>query len=332
MYKFYLPERTVNEATSYYISVLKRSIEKTGEKVSVVNKVSEISRSDKVLTVTAKHLLLVHLRNRRQFVFNWWQGIGPEELELNYYGKRYVYILKRISRFFEKYAIKHSRFNFFVSEAMREHFSHQYGYYGQNYYIMPCFNQELDISVFSSEKYLFPSFVYAGSMSRWQAIDKMLILYSRIKQCIPGAKLTILSREEERAKSICQNYNIAAEIKFIPLDELNNELKHYKYGFIVRDDIVVNNVATPTKMNSYMANGIIPVYSDVVYDYRKSLCNLKYAIPFTTEEECVKKIMHIEQVGVDCESMKAEFSTVFSTYWCPEKYIEEISSIVSSWK
>ena len=52
------------------------------------------------------------------------------------------------------------------------------------------------------------------------------------------------------AKRKCEQYDVDVSIYSVPLSDLNNTLKQFKYGFIVRDDIAVNNVATPTKMNS----------------------------------------------------------------------------------
>ena len=48
---------------------------------------------------------------------------------------------------------------------------------------------------------------------------------------------------------------------------------------ITRKDIAINKVATPTKMSSYLANGIIPIFSDIIGDFNKVMGKLKYTVP-----------------------------------------------------
>ena len=191
------------------------------------------------------------------------------------------YFRKALWEFLERFALKHAEKIFFVSETMLGHYKRKYGYAKKNHFIMPCFNQELDLSCFTVDKYKSPSFVYAGSMSRWQCIDETLLLYKKIKQQFPQAALTLLTKEQEYAKQLCEKYHVTADIQFVPSSELQNKLKEYKYGFIVRDDITVNNVATPTKMNSYMAAGVIPVYSDVIGDFKSQFSDVLYTISLT---------------------------------------------------
>ena len=60
-----------------------------------------------------------------------------------------------------------------------------------------------------------------------------------IHALFPQATLTILTKEKEKAASLCHKYGVKAEIKFVPSSELQQVLGAYKYGFIVRDDIAV---------------------------------------------------------------------------------------------
>jgi hypothetical protein len=58
-------------------------------------------------------------------------------------------------------------------------------------------------------------------------------------------------------------------VKSVKPDYLNN--KAYPeaiLGFVLRDDIAVNNVACPTKISEYLRHGIIPiVYSENIGDF-----------------------------------------------------------------
>lgn len=162
-------------------------------------------------------------------------------------------------------------------------------------------------------------------MSRWQCIDETLLLYKKIKQQFPQAALTLLTKEQEYAKQLCEKYHVTADIQFVPSSELQNKLKEYKYGFIVRDDITVNNVATPTKMNSYMAAGVIPVYSDVIGDFKSQFSDVLYTISFHSAQECLDKIVELEKSPVCIDKIKKEYIGIFSDYYSTDKYLELLS-------
>ena len=59
------------------------------------------------------------------------------------------------------------------------------------------------------------------------------------------------------------------DIRGVKAEELANYYKKAHYGFVLRDDIPVNNVACPTKLVEYMNYGIIPiVLSDEIGDFK----------------------------------------------------------------
>ena len=325
MYKFFLQETDLNEATYYYVEIIRKALILSGEEVEYVSSLKQITPSDKVLTIQAKAFLLTWLRNPKQYLTIWFQGVVPEEAMCQFENSLSKYFRKALWEFLERFALKHAEKIFFVSETMLGHYKRKYGYAKKNHFIMPCFNQELDLSCFTVDKYKSPSFVYAGSMSRWQCIDETLLLYKKIKQQFPQAALTLLTKGQEYAKKLCEKYHVTADIQFVPSSELQNKLKEYKYGFIVRDDITVNNVATPTKMNSYMAAGVIPVYSDVIGDFKSQFSDVLYTISFHSAQECLDKIVELEKSPVCIDKIKKEYIGIFSDYYSTDKYLELLS-------
>lgn len=161
-------------------------------------------------------------------------------------------------------------------------------------------------------------------MSRWQCITETLELFKEIQYLLPKASLTLLTKEQEKAALLCRQYGVKADIRFVPREELQAVLTKYKYGFIVRNDMEVNRVATPTKMNSYMAADVIPVYSDVVLDFKDIFSGLKYAVPFKENKKCLSQILDIEHSGVDIGIIENEFKHIFSTYYSEDTYIDSL--------
>lgn len=324
MYKFLLQRDDLNEATSFYLDIIKRALLNIGENVEYVSSLKDITPLDKVLTIRAKTFFLVWLQNPKQYIANWYQGIVPEEIMCLFENSFSKYFRKYIWTVWERFALNHARKNIFVSKSMLEFYQKKYGYTKCNNFIMPCFNQVLDVSSFTEDKYKSPTFVYAGSLSRWQCIDETLSLFAKIKEILPQASITLLTKEQIRAQKLCEKHNVSAQIKFVPSTELNKELAKYKYGFLVRDDIAVNNVSTPTKMNSYMAAGVIPVYSNVIGDFQPIFKDLNNVISFKSTMECINKIMLMEKTKIHIDELRNEYKTIFDNYYSIDRYINQL--------
>ena len=324
MYTIFVEKQEMNDATSFYIGTIKSAIEKITDEVKVVSSIKEIGKNDIVIVVTIKTFFLVWLKNRKQTIYIWFQGILPEENLIMFKGfKKYFKFF--YNRILEKLALTYCKKIFFVSEAMHMHYKKVYGYKGSKHLIMPCFNQEISEECFKDEKYNNPSFVYAGNLAKWQCVDKTLELFKSIKANFPLATITLLTKEKEKALELAKEYGIRdITVKYVPYTELNTEMSKYKYGFLLREDNAVNNVATPTKMNSYMACGVIPVFSDVIGDFKYALSEVKYKISVSSFDDCINDLKEIENNGVNSTEILKEYKRVFATYYSKDFYIDKI--------
>lgn len=327
MYKFYLEEKDYFDATIFYTSIISDAILTTGGKTEYVDSLSKIEDGDIVFVINIWAAQKVWSTKKEIKVIVWFQGIAPEESVLS--SISFIDNIKSTIklRYFEYITLRKSRFNLFVSEKMVEHYKRIYNYNKNNYYIMPCFNQELDQPSFFDSKYNTPSFVYTGNLAAWQCFEPMVKLFSEIKNNLPSATLTIYTKEQEKAKNILSKYGIQAEIKYVPFQILSQEIRQYKYGFIIREDIEINRVATPTKMNSYLASGIIPVYTNVVGAFKEKLSNLHYAVPLDKKGNGLEKLYELEKIPIKAEDVLYEYNHVFCDYYNRTKYVNEISSL-----
>lgn len=329
MYTIFVEHHEKNDATSYYVEIIKSAIKRHTNDVKETSNINDVGRNDIVIVITVKTFFLVWSRNRKQKLFIWFQGVLPEENLMMFNGLK-KYFKYAYNRILEKLALHYSTKIFFVSESMHMHYKKVYGYKGNKHFIMPCFNQELEEQYFNNQKYLQPTFVYAGNLAKWQCIDKTLKLFSLIKQSIPDAKITFLTKEKDKAIKLAEQYDIYdLEVKYVPYTELNREMSKYKYGFLLRENTVVNNVATPTKMNSYLACGVIPIFSEVIGDFREVLKDIKYKIPVLTFEDCIKNLKEIENNRIESFEILKEYKKIFATYYSSEFYIYKIADFIN---
>ena len=289
--------------TDYYLNL----IEQACAEIEYCETAHIISSCFKLYKMSAKN----------KYIY-WIQGIAPEESFLRNHSKIRSFIISLI----EKRAIKKANFFLFVSDYMRVHLEKKYRIHfaEDSYYIMPCFNSKLDASSFKIDrKYSDNIFAYVGSMASWQCVDAILELYEKIETYgLKNCQLRIYTLDKEGALKKNKNHNIRNYIiDSVEPDKMNEALSDVKYGFMIREDIELNRVATPTKLSNYLSNGVIPIYSECLtsfHDYAKK-SGLKYVIE--EKEICKKKFKEFEDV--DGSRVLEEYMKVFSDYYS-EKY------------
>lgn len=286
---FYLPEKSLNDATIYYTELIKKAFNENNFEIkSFSNTNFKYNNSDFFFTIRVRDFINLYKKTRSKKIIMWFQGISPEEyLMINNYSfkSKFIYYIFSI---LERITLKISYFNFFVSNKMKEHYSEKYNQKIDNDCIIPCYNKHLNKEYFKSEIKKELSFVYAGSLYSWQCFEKTVQLYKEIERKDSKASLTILTKEIDEAKVILKKYKVKNyNVLYVSLDALDAELSKYQYGFLIRDNHPINNVSTPTKMNSYLAVGLIPIYTDVIYSFNENLNLLNFEIKFTFKQNIV---------------------------------------------
>ncbi|MGA8939805.1 MAG: hypothetical protein WB439_11645 [Acidobacteriaceae bacterium] len=324
----YAKPQDINDATFFYIQIIERAIRDLGLQLIRVDTIQNIPERADVFVIDCKRAVEVRLRRPRSKLWLWLQGIVPEEAELQLGSK----IRKWYWTTFERMSIPRAKCVFMVSHAMKDHYGRKYGYRNLPVFIMPCVNQRLDQALFAtSQKYSTPRFVYAGSMHRWQCIEEMLDSFALIRGRFPSASLTIYTAEQAAASRMIEARGLAGvDVTYCKPAELPLVLAGYKYGFILRHQHAVNAVATPTKVSSYMAAGVIPILTSAVTDFAERLADvdpivlLKSADP----QEVFAAICRMEARTLTPEMVFASYSKVFREYFDLDRYVSPMSSFL----
>lgn len=79
-YKIYVDERDVNDATSYYIAIIKETIKINGNSCEIVYSLDQVLLTDIVVVIKVTSAFRVYRRNLKQRLIVWLQGIQPEEM------------------------------------------------------------------------------------------------------------------------------------------------------------------------------------------------------------------------------------------------------------
>lgn len=187
-------------------------------------------------------------------------GAQPEESVL--YGD--IDGAKKISEK-ERIAVQKVDYMISVTHSMQEHMIRKYGsLIKAKFILMPIYENRFSRQQGLTVKQLINGcsiVIYAGGTQKWQMIPEMQSAMRNTKNnvffeiCVPapeefmkiwGSKTKLLSNMNVRSRSH---------------EDVMNLYDRCHYGFVLRDDIVVNNVACPTKLIEYIEHDIIPILS-----------------------------------------------------------------------
>jgi len=158
-----------------------------------------------------------------------------------------------------------------ASEAMMNHYREKYPWFTGETLVFPANSTGAEVHPddpevqkrirqqlgFTTEDVIF---IYSGNCQKWQNIDLMMDI---IKNNTQGPyRFLILSGQKNHFDKLVRKYQIPEHFIRVLSVQPEDLWQYYQiahYGFILRDDILVNRVANPTKLAEYLQYGIIPI-------------------------------------------------------------------------
>jgi len=197
-------------------------------------------------------------------------GAVPEEFKFN---KKII--LAYIFNLLEKYLYHRADLIITVTQAMYKFLSLKYNVKNKNYFVFPIINNLLlsennisKVNVLRNELNLSTNdivFIYSGSLLKWQRFDEIAKIIEKCNN--PNYYFIILTGQINEVKKLIINYNLISKrilIKTVLPEELPIYYAIANFGFILRNNHILNKVAAPTKLLEYMYYGLIPIV-----DYEK---------------------------------------------------------------
>ena len=322
---YFFEDAQINDATSYYLNLIKEAALMSNLEFVQEKTLDKVLKTDVILTITTTFYFRAKIKKPFNQTIFWAQGVEPDEAIMRGLSPRKILI----KRLVEGLAIKTTSLLILVSKAQKEHYRNCYLYNGKNFFIMPCYNITRRESC-NYEKYKIPSFVYAGGLAKWQCIDKMLETFKLINQALPNATLKVFTSNTEEINKKFTAYGINnASSEYVKLENLQHRLSDFKYGFLLREENIVNYVATPTKMNSYLSAGIIPIFTTAVDAFKENInledSNLIFETPIDPKE-IAKTIVEFESRTIDANVISNRIDRIFKEYYNDQCYLKPLSN------
>lgn len=312
-----------------YLDVVKESLEKIGYTCEYVNSLSNVNKSELIVFPMGNDAFKYYHKGYHNFIL-WQQGVTSEESFLRHKSN----IRRFILNFMDVFAMKKAKLILYVSESLR-HYYEKVGHtsFASKSYIMPCFNEKLINIDLSYKDYNKLRFAYVGSLSVWQCFDETLTIYKKIEDNVQDTFIKILTFQEDEAIKKVKNIGIKNyEIKSVPQEQVRKELENVSYGFVIRGDSIVNKVATPTKLSSYLAAGVLPIYSICLEDFYRITKNMSLALPLQHNDMnyAAKAIIEFINTDKDKTLIENEIVKLFSTYYSNKYHTKELSQKLST--
>lgn len=326
MNKIYYFKEDVRIVTGYYYDIILSALELNGfERVELDSyndpRMKKLPKDVWMLTTSVKAFFVLYIKGFRHFV-HWFQGIVPEEDYWRTHSKPRRFVFSAL----ERLAWKKSTYRICVSKYQVEHYEKKYGRVAAGTcYVMPCFNSEFYKEHFHVPgKYDKNVFCYAGGVQTYQGFDVILRTYKEIETRYEDTFLRIYTFDRDKAKRMIE----AEGIKNYSLDcvsqkEVPGVLAQCKYGFIIRDNNLVNQVATPTKLCDYLGNGVIPIITSTIRAYADIARHYEHLYCFdeSNKEQVIDAAM---KATVDAGELENEYRSVMQEYFNPEKFRQEL--------
>lgn len=118
-------------------------------------------------------------------------------------------------------------------------------------------------------------FCYVGGLDKWQMIDNIINYCVSIEKKYPKSWFLFISKskdelEERVLNAGLKNYDIKSGNQSFVLEQLES----CEFGFLFREDLKLNKVASPIKLLEYASRGVIPIMTNFVGDYSSILRRL----------------------------------------------------------
>jgi hypothetical protein len=175
-------------------------------------------------------------------------------------------------------------------------------------------------------------YIYTGRLDKqWQIPDKIFALFKRINSKEINSFFIVLTPDIDIARSCFQKIQVSSDkyvVEYVSMDSINPYLNAADYAIALRENLPINNQASPTKIAEYLLTGLLVVISKGIGDFSEFIRenNLGFELDLDNENASDELItsMANSYLSEDFEkhrNMRADFSKKF---YAKEVYLDKI--------
>lgn len=114
---------------------------------------------------------------------------------------------------------------------------------------------------------------YSGGLQAWQNFDKMIDIVASLRVMLPQLFFLVYTNNpvEPYKQHLDQIGSENYYIKSLSSSDVPGFLKLFDAGFLLRDNLILNKVSSPTKICEYLAAGVPMICTQYSGDYKRSV-------------------------------------------------------------
>lgn len=281
--------------------------------IKQLKKITKDNNISDLWTTTADYAIRLKLARIGVPIYLWKQGDAAAES----YMRHHSYLRKWVLQLIDAYALRKVAGVIYVSDAMKEYYENKYGVRTKSI-VVPCLSEFANSKVENVER-IPNSFVYIGGLSVWQCFDEILKLYAKIRTDKSVFHIITLNTEAARKKVI----EIVDDDKNIEIYGITDRtqipatLNKFEYGFLIRKNDVVNQVAAPIKFLEYLSCGVNVIMTDAVPSYAKLV-----------EDTNVGTVVDMNAENITINPYNPNAKEVYKKYFNRESYVDQYRSLL----
>ena len=297
--------------TNTYLDIIQNALSLIGYVCKKIDSPKGVPKDSLIICAVGVDAFVCYLKGYRNIVL-WQQGANGEESYMRHHSK----LRRAVLNFMDCFAMKKAKLILFVSSYMQRYYEKKARTsFRDKAYVMPCFNEVLDTSLLDQKDYTKKVFTYVGSLDLWQCFPETAAVYAQVEKRIPNTFFKVLTFQTQKAEEILRQYGVKNySVACVSKEQVRSELADATYGFILRHDIDVNRVATPTKISSYLSAGVLPVYSACLDDFHRQAQGKAFAYALDPEGNIEDFLQYVNN-GVDKDTVQQEIRDLFHTYY-----------------
>ena len=228
--------------------------------------------NDKILLcrgIFSANLALISKRKKCKIIYDGRGAINAEQIEYGVYNntglENKIYDL-------EKRAVLETDYRISVSNKLLNYWYREFNYKSKDHVVIPssCSNnynnkvldrEDLNISENSI------LVVFSGSISKWHSYSKMISDFTKILNKNPRVNLLFLSKLNSHIALIKNKFAERVFVFWVDPKDVFPYLNIADYGYVVREDSITNQVASPVKVAEYLSCGLKVLISKNLGDY-----------------------------------------------------------------